>query len=121
ERHTRHRTRHAALVAEIRGLLPGGPWGYGEMAPPHALGGLGGLPPRLTEPLSRSELRVLRYLPTNLTMPEIARELSVSHNTASPRPGPPHPKSGPPPRPEPVAPPRPPGLPPPARTSLPSR
>ena len=33
------------------------------------------------EPLSDSEIRVLRYLPTNLTMPEIAGELYVSHNT----------------------------------------
>jgi LuxR family maltose regulon positive regulatory protein len=32
-------------------------------------------------PLSRSEIRVLRYLPTNLSMAEIANELSVSHNT----------------------------------------
>ena len=38
-------------------------------------------PRPLTEPLSGSELRVLRYLPTNLTAPEIARELSVSRNT----------------------------------------
>jgi LuxR family maltose regulon positive regulatory protein len=35
----------------------------------------------LLEPLSRSELRVLRYLPTNLTAPEIAAGLSVSGNT----------------------------------------
>ncbi|HEV2254775.1 MAG TPA: helix-turn-helix transcriptional regulator, partial [Streptosporangiaceae bacterium] len=33
------------------------------------------------EPLSSSEIRVLRFLPTNLTMPEIAGELYVSHNT----------------------------------------
>jgi LuxR family transcriptional regulator, maltose regulon positive regulatory protein len=33
------------------------------------------------EPLTHSELRVLRYLPTNLTAPEIGGELSVSHNT----------------------------------------
>jgi hypothetical protein len=33
------------------------------------------------EPLSESELRVLRYLPTNLTVPEIAGELYVSRNT----------------------------------------
>ena len=33
------------------------------------------------EPLSDTELRVLRYLPTNLTSLEIARELSVSPNT----------------------------------------
>jgi LuxR family transcriptional regulator, maltose regulon positive regulatory protein len=35
------------------------------------------------EALSRSELRVLRYLPTNLSRPEIAAELSVSVNTVS--------------------------------------
>jgi LuxR family maltose regulon positive regulatory protein len=33
------------------------------------------------ESLSDSELRVLRYLPTNLTTPEIARDLCVSVNT----------------------------------------
>jgi LuxR family transcriptional regulator, maltose regulon positive regulatory protein len=35
----------------------------------------------LIEPLSRSEMRVLRYLLTNLSAPEIARELSVSVTT----------------------------------------
>jgi LuxR family transcriptional regulator, maltose regulon positive regulatory protein len=35
----------------------------------------------LTEPLSQGEIRVLRYLPTNLSAPEIARELSVSVHT----------------------------------------
>jgi LuxR family maltose regulon positive regulatory protein len=35
----------------------------------------------LAEPLSSGEGRVLRYLPTNLSIPEIARELSVSPNT----------------------------------------
>ena len=39
--------------------------------------GPGPRPP--VEPLSGSELRVLRYLPTNLTTPEIAAELYVSH------------------------------------------
>ena len=33
------------------------------------------------EPLSDSEIRVLRYLPTNLSAPEIASELYVSTNT----------------------------------------
>ena len=36
---------------------------------------------RLAEPLSQSEIRVLRYLPTNLSAPEIARELSLSVHT----------------------------------------
>jgi LuxR family maltose regulon positive regulatory protein len=40
-----------------------------------------GEPQRLLEPLSGSELRVLRYLPTNLSMQEIASELHVSVNT----------------------------------------
>ena len=35
----------------------------------------------LQDPLSASELRVLRYLPTNLRAPEIAAELFVSLNT----------------------------------------
>jgi LuxR family maltose regulon positive regulatory protein len=69
ERHARHRTSHAALVAEIRGLLAGQ-----RPAPP-----AGPRPP--LEPLSDSEIRVLRYLPTNLSGPEIASELYVSLNT----------------------------------------
>jgi LuxR family maltose regulon positive regulatory protein len=40
-------------------------------------------PSQHTEELSPSELRVLRYLPTNLSRPEIASELSVSVNTVS--------------------------------------
>jgi LuxR family transcriptional regulator, maltose regulon positive regulatory protein len=75
ERHARHRTAHAALVAEIRGLLAGTRAGPRHGAPPPSR------PEPLLEPLSGSEVRVLRYLPTNLTTPEIARELSVSPNT----------------------------------------
>jgi LuxR family transcriptional regulator, maltose regulon positive regulatory protein len=70
ERQARHRTAHAALIAEILSLLAGN-----RPAPPPA-------GPQLPiEPLSESELRVLRYLPTNLTGPEIAGELYVSTNT----------------------------------------
>jgi LuxR family maltose regulon positive regulatory protein len=69
ERHARQRTAHAALIADILSLLAGR-----RPAPPPA-----GPPP--LEPLSGSELRVLRYLPTNLSGPEIAGELYVSHNT----------------------------------------
>ena len=69
ERHTRHRTAHAALVGQIQDLLAGHP-----SARP-----AGPRPP--LEPLSDSELRILRYLPTNLTAPEIARELCISINT----------------------------------------
>jgi LuxR family maltose regulon positive regulatory protein len=55
--------------------------GHGGMASPHAQRSLGGSSPWLTEPLSQSEIRVLRYLPTNLSTPEIARELSLSVHT----------------------------------------
>ena len=70
ERQARHGTAHAALIAEILSLLAGN-----SSAPPPA----GPRPP--LEPLRDSELRVLRYLPTNLTAPEIAGELYVSRNT----------------------------------------
>jgi len=70
ERHARHGTAHAALIADILSLLAGR-----RPAPPPAG------PRRPLEPLSESELRVLRYLPTNLTGPEIAGQLYVSHNT----------------------------------------
>jgi LuxR family transcriptional regulator, maltose regulon positive regulatory protein len=70
ERHPPHRSAHASLIAEIRGLSAGA----GLVPRPPSPG-----PP--AEPLSGSEIRVLRYLPTNLTAPEIARELSVSPNT----------------------------------------
>jgi LuxR family maltose regulon positive regulatory protein len=69
ERHIGHRTAHAALTAQIRGLLARTP-----LAPPAG-------PQSSAEPLSAGELRVLRYLPTNLTASELARELSVSPNT----------------------------------------
>jgi LuxR family transcriptional regulator, maltose regulon positive regulatory protein len=67
ERHARQRTAHAALIAQILDLLAGN-----RPAPPPA----GPRPP--LERLSNSEIRVLRYLPTHLTAPEIASELSVS-------------------------------------------
>src|SRR6516165_269811 len=70
ERHARQRTAHAALIADILSLLAGR-----KLVPPPA-----GPPPPL-EALSGSEIRVLRYLPTNLSGPEIAGELYVSHNT----------------------------------------
>ena len=70
ERHARHRTAHASLLMEIRSLLAG------RTPAPAAAG-----PQRLLEPLRDSELRVLRYLPSDLTAPEIAAELHVSPNT----------------------------------------
>jgi LuxR family transcriptional regulator, maltose regulon positive regulatory protein len=68
----RHETAHGALLADIADVLRGAP-------APSAEGEL--LSP--TDELSPSELRVLRYLPTNLTRPEIARELYVSINTVN--------------------------------------
>ena len=70
ERHARQRTAHAALIAGILDLLGGN---RPASRPPGRR-----LP---LEPLSGSELRVLRYLPTNLSAPEIAAELSVSTST----------------------------------------
>jgi LuxR family maltose regulon positive regulatory protein len=70
DRHARRGTTHAALIGDIRGLLAG-----------HAPAPLPGGRPSPLQPLSDSELRVLRYLPTNLTAPEIAGELYVSVNT----------------------------------------
>ena len=68
----RHQTAHVALVADILDVLDGSSLAAKDQrsAP-------------LTEELSPSELRVLRYLPTNLSRPEIASELSVSVNTVN--------------------------------------
>jgi LuxR family maltose regulon positive regulatory protein len=70
ERQSRLRTTHRSLISEILNLLAG-------RAPALRAGDAGPLP----EPLSEAELRVLRYLPTNLRGPEIAAELFVSPNT----------------------------------------
>jgi LuxR family transcriptional regulator, maltose regulon positive regulatory protein len=70
ERHTRRRTAHPALLAQILDLLAGR-----TPAPPSAV------PRPPLEPLSGSEIRVLRYLPTHLSAPEIAAELCVSTST----------------------------------------
>jgi LuxR family maltose regulon positive regulatory protein len=68
----RHETAHGALRADIVDLLRGAPAPSIDRE-------------RLSQPeeLSPSELRVLRYLPTNLTRPEIAGELYVSVNTVN--------------------------------------
>jgi LuxR family maltose regulon positive regulatory protein len=85
QRHAWQGTGHAALISRILRLPPGpgpGPGGTGGGQPPIARGGLGGIvPPRRAEPLSQAEIRVLRYLPTSLTMQEIAGQLYVSVNT----------------------------------------
>jgi LuxR family maltose regulon positive regulatory protein len=68
----RHQTAHGALLADILDILHGSSPAAKEQS---------SLPP--AQELSPGELRVLRYLPTNLTRPEIAGELSVSLNTVS--------------------------------------
>jgi LuxR family maltose regulon positive regulatory protein len=70
ERHPRHRTAHRALLSEILNLLDGK-----QAAAP------AGRPEPLREPLSQSETRVLRCLPTNLSQAQIANELYVSVHT----------------------------------------
>jgi LuxR family transcriptional regulator, maltose regulon positive regulatory protein len=77
ERHRRHGTAHAALISEILGLLAG----RKPVAPRSAAGVDGAGWRGLREPLSQSEVRVLRYLPTKLSAPEIADELYLSVNT----------------------------------------
>jgi LuxR family transcriptional regulator, maltose regulon positive regulatory protein len=68
----RHETAHGALLADILDVLRGAPApNTDRQRPSHP------------EALSPSELRVMRYLPTNLTRPEIAQELSVSVNTVN--------------------------------------
>jgi LuxR family maltose regulon positive regulatory protein len=68
----RHETTHAALLIDILDVLHDAPVTTKDVPPS---------PP--TERLSPSELRVLRYLPTNLSRPQIAGELSVSVNTVN--------------------------------------
>jgi LuxR family maltose regulon positive regulatory protein len=68
----RHQTAHPTLLAGIIDVMRGS-----SLSPGHqpALAGI--------EELSPSELRVLRYLPTNLSRLEIASQLSVSVNTVN--------------------------------------
>jgi LuxR family transcriptional regulator, maltose regulon positive regulatory protein len=68
----RHETAHAALLTDILDIVHGASLPAKDQSPSPQ-----------TEELSPSELRVLRYLPTNLSRPEIAGELSVSVNTVS--------------------------------------
>jgi LuxR family maltose regulon positive regulatory protein len=67
----RHQTAHAALLSDILDVVHGASLAKDQLPSPQ------------TEALSPSELRVLRYLPTNLSRPEIASELSVSVNTVN--------------------------------------
>ncbi len=67
-----HKTAHATLITDIAEVIRGS-----SVASDHEPS------PAEIEQLSPSELRVLRYLPTNLSRPEIASELSVSVNTVN--------------------------------------
>ena len=78
-RHACHCAAHAALVSDILSLLSPGEPERMPLLPDQ--GALGGAPPQLVEPLTDCEARILRYLPTNLSAPEIADQLSVSANT----------------------------------------
>jgi LuxR family transcriptional regulator, maltose regulon positive regulatory protein len=69
QRLPRHRTAHPTRRQTILDVLDGG-------APRHP-----GTPSGLLDELSEAELRVVRYLPSNLRAPEIAAELFVSTNT----------------------------------------
>ena len=69
ERHPRHRTSHATFISTILDILAG------RAAPQR------GPAEPLRDELSEAELRVVRYLPSNLTASAIASELVVSTNT----------------------------------------
>ena len=74
----RHETAHLALLTEILDVV------RGSSTSPSESGSVGGESALAEiEQLSPSELRVLRYLPTNLSRPEIASQLSVSVNTVN--------------------------------------
>jgi LuxR family maltose regulon positive regulatory protein len=82
ERHARHRTAHAALIGEILSRPAGtsSPGAGSSAAQPGSEAGWG-VGRGLREPLSQAETRVLRYLPTGLSVAEIAGQLYVSVNT----------------------------------------
>ena len=71
DRQARQRTAHSALIRKIMSAL-----GEGTQTAPAMSS-----PEHLHEPLSQAETRVLRFLPSSLSAPEIARELYLSVNT----------------------------------------
>jgi len=77
ERHRRYHTAHPALISQILDLLPRPT----RSALPPASQARWARGRGLDEQLTDSEIRVLRYMPTNLSTPEIARELSLSVHT----------------------------------------
>jgi LuxR family maltose regulon positive regulatory protein len=102
DRHVRQRTAHPALIRKIIGVLagrtPAAPTAIPPQRTPAAIpppptpaarilagqapaAPAAGPPEHLPEPLSQAEARILRFLQTSLSAPEIARELYVSVNT----------------------------------------
>jgi len=79
ERHRQYRTAHPALISQILNVL----LRPARVVPPSGSQGRWARSHGLDEPLTDSETRVLRYLPTHLTAPEIANELYLSVNTVS--------------------------------------
>ncbi|MGD0698399.1 MAG: LuxR C-terminal-related transcriptional regulator [Trebonia sp.] len=81
--HARHRATHTVLISEILSLLaPGRPPGSEVAAlPKDRAGPRGSASSQLAQSLTDSEARILRYLPTNLSAPEMADQLCVSVNT----------------------------------------
>jgi LuxR family transcriptional regulator, maltose regulon positive regulatory protein len=71
ERHPRHRSAHSSLISEILSLSAGR---SSSVSSPEG-------PRSPQDPLSESETRVLRYLPTDLSAREIADELFLSWYT----------------------------------------
>jgi LuxR family transcriptional regulator, maltose regulon positive regulatory protein len=70
EKQVSFQTTHASLISEILNIASG-----------RSATSISSETEPLLEPLSASEMRVLRYLPTNLSAPEIAGDLSISVNT----------------------------------------
>src|SRR5205807_7789737 len=68
----RHETGHAALLIDILDVLRGSSLGAKDRPV---------LPPQ--QELTQTEIRVLRFLPTNMSRTEIARELYLSVNTVN--------------------------------------
>jgi LuxR family transcriptional regulator, maltose regulon positive regulatory protein len=91
EQRSRQGTAHAALVLDILGMLAQeNENAFAAARPGKPASGVSGDSPwggslrsagSLRGSLSATEMRVLRYLPTNLTTPEIAGELYLSANT----------------------------------------
>ena len=69
--HPRRRARHQAAAAAGDPALSAGPGQAARVSPGQ----------ELVEPLTGGEVRVLRYLPTNLTASEIARQMCLSVHT----------------------------------------